>query len=779
MLPATIPSLGLSAAGGAAAGYRIARSLRFRGGAYLKRTFTVIGNRQKYTWAGWVKPPIDVSDFRPIFCNGNATAAGVVTVLRWEASPNANQLFFGSYGSGAVDEGSYRTVGLFRDPAAWYHVVAAIDTTAAAGLRFKLWVNGVGAGTITTTEMALNYSTFINYTFEHDIGSTLWNGSYLSGYYLGYLAENYFIDGQALDPSSFGQFDPVTGVWGPKAYTGTYGTNGFHLDFADNSNVTTTTLGKDTSGNGNNYTPANFSIAADHSNDSLLDTPTNYADSGGVLHGNYCTLNAAKSSAPMYWGNLAVSSAEDVWRGSAGTIGVDAAADFYFESYIGQTTNSIIGIATANANVNTDYQSNLENWVVHSGGTKFGPGVTAAPYMGAWGNTNVMGVRINAGTLTFYLNGVSQGPAFTGITGTVFPWIAVHGVGGSQQYTNFGQQPFRYAAPAGSKALCTQNLPDPVIKLPKQYMDIRLRTGAGTGGSVTDLGFQPDFIWSKARNVAASNLWYDSVRGPANALYSDLTNAEDTSNLGQLAFLSNGYSYGSTTAWDGVGRTLVEWLWKKGALPGVDVVAFTASNSRVPHALGVKPAMIIAKARNAPGNGWEVTHKDFGAIMGDYYANLHNPNAVVLSNGIWLNEPTATDFTAPNTIMGGTGLSCIAYLFAAVPGFSTFGKYVGNGSADGPFVWCGFRPRWIMSKRADAVGSWVISDTARDPFNVVSNYLLAEASGAENSIGGGPSFDMLANGFKPRTAGANINAAGGLYIFAAFAEAPFKYARAR
>jgi len=191
---------------------------------------------------------------------------------------------------GAVSYGV--TSAVFRDPSAWYHVVIAMDTDQSTiANQIKIYVNGSSALSISGVAYTPGTTTPVNGANVHMIGrrSTV-NDRYFSGY----MTEINMIDGQALTPSSFGETDPQTGVWIPKVYTGSYGTNGFRLRF--NNNSSTTALGYDTSGNGNNWTPNNFSVTAGSGNDSMLDVPSLYGTDtglGGEVRGNYCTLNPA------------------------------------------------------------------------------------------------------------------------------------------------------------------------------------------------------------------------------------------------------------------------------------------------------------------------------------------------------------------------------------------------------------------------------------------------------------------------------------------------------
>jgi hypothetical protein len=267
---------GASGQAGGGGAYEIERSVRFNApdSSFLSRTPGSAGNRKTWTWAGWVKKSL-LAD-QKLF--GGGTSIGATTFL---------QIFFDSTGTLRVSSGTadwVETAQVFRDFSGWYHFVVALDTTQATGSnRLKLYVNGFEIITFSADNRAANISQNtdygVNINATHHIGS--YQGS--AGFFSGLLADIHFIDSQALTPSAFGEFD-TNGVWQPIEYTGTYGTNGFHLPFSDNS--TAAALGTDTSSNGNTWTVNNISVTAGAGNDSLVDSPTNYGTdtgAGGVL----------------------------------------------------------------------------------------------------------------------------------------------------------------------------------------------------------------------------------------------------------------------------------------------------------------------------------------------------------------------------------------------------------------------------------------------------------------------------------------------------------------
>jgi hypothetical protein len=332
-------------------------------------------------------------------------------------------------------------------------------------------------------------------------------------------------------------------------------------------------------------------------------------------------------------------------------------------------------------------------------------------------------------------------------------------------------------------------------------MAATLWTGNGVNSrnidnTVNGVSFQPDLVWLKSRSQAYAHRLVDSVRGGGKELSSNNTGAESSNDPnGSIYTLnSNGFQlYGSTdnTNVNTNGATLVGWQWKAGGTAvsntagsitssvsanttaGFSVVTYTGtgSNATVGHGLGVAPSMVIVKNRGA-GNAWDIYTAMTGAN-----AYLSFTTAAVAS-GLFPSVATSSVFSITGGAggQGASGGTYVAYCFAPVAGYSAFGSYTGNGSADGPFVFLGLRPRWVMVKCSSGVESWYVFDSSRDTYNVVGNLLVPNQSIAESTFA---SFDFLSNGLKVRTTNSLNNTNGATYIYAAFAENPFKYANAR
>jgi hypothetical protein len=342
-------------------------------------------------------------------------------------------------------------------------------------------------------------------------------------------------------------------------------------------------------------------------------------------------------------------------------------------------------------------------------------------------------------------------------------------------------------------------------------MDAPIWTGVNTANAITisTLQFQPDFVWGKTRSVGYTHGLADSVRGvSAGRLQSNATTAEVAPGsfpYGSIsAFNSNGFtaSPGSSTNenWNQTSATYVAWCWKAGGAAvtntagtissqvsanttsGFSVVTFTMPSTNlantVGHGLGVAPAMYIVKSRSVAAS-WFVYHQSLGATKS---LTLNGFNGADTGQQYWNNTaPTSSVFSIGQAGVTYWDLNAtmVAYCFSEVAGYSKMGSYTGNGSGDGPFVYCGFKPKFIIWKNAGpSANGWVIEDTSRSPINAVFDTLQPDSAGAE---GANPvnSVDFVSNGFKIRGTSANINQSGQPIIFMAFAENPFKYANAR
>ncbi len=760
--------------------YEVSNSLRFRSSAsaYLNKTFgSSDTSKTTVTMSAWVKRG-KLGAWSPIF--GSTNGSNAFVVIGFDTN---DKLVFRNRNSSSIDVTRIESNAVYRDPSAWYHVVAIWDTSNATETnRVKLYVNGEQVTSLSSANYpSLNeeFNGAFN-TGTRNVGRFNVNAPTI---YYGdmYLADVYWIDGQALTPSDFGDYDG-NNYWVPKAYTGTYGTNGFYLDFSDTTS--TATLVADQSGAGNNWTPNNISLTAGTTYDSMVDSPTPYADAG-----NYAVLNPLNKSAnaTLSDGNTkAVASTTTCVVAS--TIAVNS-GKWYWEHTTG-TAYDMVGVVSPSSPVGTmtapGYSSDSYGYLMTTG-NKYNNS-SASAYGATFSSGDVIGVALDldAGTLTYYKNNVSQGVAFSSLSGYFIPAMRPT-TNAAGSIANFGQRPFAYTPPTGFKTLNSFNIPE----------------------VTTDLE-TPNLVWIKSRSASQSHTLFDSVRGVHNYLESDDTAIEATDVNSLLQFNKNGFLLGASATVNTSGRTYVGWGWKAGTAfsndagtngatiasvgsvnqdAGFSIVTFTSTGSvetvTVGHGLGDAPAMVITKERSAVGS-WGVYHKGLPSPASQFL-NLHTTGAAVTNTSYWGNtNPSSSVVTLGNGTMMALNTTMVMYCFADVEGYSKMGKWQNNNSTDGTFVYLGFRPRFILLKNYDNVESWYIWDSVRQTYNVPppsNNWLSPRLPNSEAANGASTAvIDGLSNGFKIRTTSSSsgeISFGTRNYIYMAFAENPFKNSLAR
>lgn len=754
----------------APSGYTIDRSLRFRASAsaYLNWTPSSAGDRRTWTFSLWAKLGYNSSNQRVFGCHLSANDLFGCYIT------TGGQLVVWSNISGVASL-RWNSNALLRDYSAWYHLVFVLDTTQATSTdRFKVYLNNEQLTTSSYTAPAQNSQQHWNNT------NAMWIGkSQYAGNFDGYLTEVNFIDGQALDASSFGEYNEDTGVWQPKKYVGTYGTNGFYLNFSDNSS--TTTLGEDGSGNGNDWTLNNFSLTSGSTYDSMTDVPTLTSET----QGNYATLNPLDyvTSRPTN-GNLKLTNGF-----SRATMAIPSTGKWYWENLIGSSSNNSCGLSPASSSVSAA-NGGTGFYAYYIGGDKYTAG-SASAYGASYTNGDVIGVAVDAdaGTVTFYKNNVSQGVAFTGLDFSS-PWLPLaRPITSATTDINFGQRPFAYTPPTGFKALNTYNLPDSTVADGSKHFDVVTYTGNSTDNTaIGGLEFEPSLVWLKSRSNVYHHSLFDQIRGGSNALYSSLNYAETTES-GVKTFEPDGFTLGTSAGSNYSGFTYVAWNWKANGsgvsntdgsttstvsantTAGFSIVTFTSltGTNSVGHGLGVKPKIVIQKRRDSTSS-WYVYY-DFVDGSLDYLT-LNTASGAAA----WSGTAATSSVFYENW---GAGADIVAYCFAEVEGYSKMGSYTGNGSTDGPFVYTGFRPAWVMIKIAvGGTANWLVQDSTRDAYNPAIYLLTPNTSNAEASASA-YAVDFAANGFKLRNSTVAWNYSGATFIYLAFAETPAKYALAR
>jgi hypothetical protein len=797
-----------SAGGGGFYSQQIANSIRAdTNNGYLHRTPSSAGNRATWTFSTWIKLAQMGTGTRIIYSAGSSGDQDGYYRLFY----NANKLIVSSANANFVTPSD-----TFRDPSAWAHIVWKQGSNATT-----LYVNG---SQIATASVSGN--TAVNNNTLQCIGTSSFGGSPTNSEHLdGYFAETIMIDGTALDADSFGE--TKNGVWIPKDASGlTFGTNGFHLKYESSSD-----LGNDSSGNNNDWTAVNLAT-----HDQMLDTPTFNSDSNG---GNFITYNPLNkgSYTVLSEGNLKADSntgADATYP--SGTFGVNS-GKWYVEHLIvtlngnfPQTTLVDFGGSSYNTNQGIFYAmryhpangceknsgDNIADFgtitIVNTGVATFTTGDIVSWYIDmdnkkAWiaknGTIPNSGDPANGTNPQFSwtenpINSVTVGSVQYQTSDTILnagqdgTFAGNKTAQGNSDDTGYGN--FYYAPPTGFLALCSGNQPVADAVDPAQTDDNypqKLFTAlaySGNGGGSFTTGFQPDWVWVKARNTSQGHGLWDSTRGVTKVLNSNLTNAEATSS-GLTAFNTDGYTMGNF--YNQSGNTYASWSWRanggttssnsNGSITSTvqvdpsgcfSIVKYTGQSASrtVGHGLSTAPDFIIVKSIGAARN-WAVYYGDTGKAL-----QLNNTNAP--DTGSYWNStaPTSSVFSVADVSETGKSEDYIAYCFADTEGYIKSGLYVGNGSTDNAFVYTGFRPAFVMIKGIAAGAGWNLHDIATSPHNLASTALQANSGNAELS---NYNIDILSNGIKIRDSDGDLGTNGNTYVYLAIAKNPFKYATAR
>ncbi len=764
-------------------GYDVANSCRFNDDddARISKTFSSAGNSDTWTMSAWVKRCTLGANSSIFTCNGLGALAQKGTI-RFDSSDkiSAYVLFAG---------GAWHYItsnAVYRDTSAWMHIVVRCDTTQSTDTdRLRLYVNGTLQTLSGSTYPDQNEDTFFNEAEEHQVASLIDETEDFDGY----MAEFCWIDGSSLAPTSFGEFDEDSGIWKPIDVSGlTFGTNGVYLDFEDSSD-----LGKDASGN-SNWTATNLS-ATDQSTDTCTNnfatlnplTPTintthvytdgnltavpTYVSAGGVTI--FHTINPLQGK--WYYEIKAETSA-----GSGNAVHTGVVTGTSATNYTSSSTQS--GAEFDISSNNIEQRSEGSSSVIS--GSSFSSG-----------DIGMIAVDMDNGKIYIGKNGSATGSAVTISTDHEFFFgYGADGGGGGRTYTsewNFGQRPFSYNAPSGFKALCTKNLSTPPIAEGADYFNTVLYTGTGAAKTISSLNFGPDMVWIKERNGTSWHRIIDIVRGQKE-LFPNAANVESSFTQGLNSFNSDGFTLG-TGADSNVNTnnlTYVAWCWDGGSSTtsnyngsitssvrantsaGFSIVSYTGTGSAgtIGHGLNAKPSVVLIKSRDTADSWYFYTDAIDGSLD---YNQLEGSGSFGNSS---LTLPTSNVFYVSSAAGANKANDkFIAYCFAPVAGYSAISSYTGNGSSDGTFVYTGFRPAFLLTKRTDGTAFWAIVDSARDPENVMSQQLYPNNTNAESA---GDVVDFLSNGFKIRSTSNEFNTAA-TYLYYAVAEHPFKTARAR
>jgi hypothetical protein len=739
-------------------------SLAFDGTSqYLTRTPAVAGDRTKWTFSCWLKKSSDGDAKNHIFVAGSSTTpGGLLTGIYFN-----NDVIAAAWNSASSVSVS---TSVFRDPTAWYHVVAVARLTS-----LDVYVNGT---LVVQKTHSSGLAAEINNTSEHRIGCQINLDQF---YFNGAMTDVYFLDGTIAEATEFGYQDELTGSWKRRAYSGSglsTGVNSFYLPFNNSSESLASQVTSHT--NSVTWTPVNFSRASYWSDCIILDHPED----------NHCTLNVSDLGShpvggaglhyPIYGsssghaGTMSITSGKWYWElyvadtANAGGIGIvveNRDPDFstfvansaYLELYVGRYSNQSDGVGTV-------YFVNPGGWVVGDTIQVAFDADNAAIWFGknnTWHQTTANVPDPAAGTY----------PVFSSIS-MEFPWLPVLNSRNSEYYINFGQRPFTYSPPVGFKSLNTRNLPTTAIRNPNEAVEVLTFTSSIS--STTQVRKSGDSTKHLPTSIAITKRrdgtegWKIVDSSNPGYYWGSEDNGGQTSTT--LSLVNGGFDYPATAgAYSYLGAVL-----SQSNRYGISVQPFTVSGAttNVVHSLGTTPEMIIVAYLGSGGTqNPRVYHRYMsGTANTTPTSNLHlnttNTYAGDPSSSVRISSVDSSQFV----FTGGYTGSYVAYLFSGVSGLSRFGMYTSTNASDGPSILVGFKPKLLLLKGASIAGPWVLIDSTRSSNNVSTANLQMNSNIAESATNG---VDFLANGFKIRNT-TNINStAGNTYVYAAFADAPF------
>lgn len=813
-------------ASGSTEGYQIERSIIMDGRrdqTNFRFTPSSQGDRRKFTISWWMK----CGELANTDQNNNY----LFSARRGSNNPQFDIGFSGSHMSfagvtGGTQEWFLKTQRQFRDPTNWIHFVVIHDTqNSTASERIRLFVNGERITNFDNTSYpSQGFQTAWNTNeAEMNIGRTFYGSG--NHNFDGYLAEIHNISGHALDPDNFAETDSETGQWVPIEYTGTDGDTScrWYLNFADNSNNTASTIGKDSSGQGNNWTPYNI-----NSYNSVLDSPTN----------NWCTMNPVDkdraSNITVRHGNLLVHTNHG-FRNCKSTFGVDS-GKWYWEARVVSGAHSFIGINGYDTKTTADrggetaqdamIRQNTGNLRTNGGDSSYGS---------SYSNGDILGFALDMDNGKFYVaknntwfnsgnpvNGTNAGK--TGLTRRTLAACAPYD--NKSFHYNFGQDDtfrgaessagnsdsngrgvFKYAPPSGFLAMCSKNLPDPTVPKGDEYFEAKAYSGNGSQRAIGGLNFSPDLVWVKRRNGSNYHILSNTITGAGNYLVSNTNDAESSGGSNLInGFNSDGFDVGTEQAVNNSSGTYVGWCWDAGsstvsdssgsitvnrrtnAKAGFSIISYTGNNTAgatIAHGLGAPPAWIILKSR--AGDNWRVYFHSLSNYTNPSHKRLILDGTNGEENANFLNDtaPTSSVISlgGSDTAYNNSSNNYIVFAWSQIPGYSDFGRYVGTGNNFGQYINVGFQPRFILVKRLNSSENWCIWDTARTDIEGEHNYngrlLRPDHQTDEGGRVSAHAIDITSNGFKIRMTDGKAGDNNSVYAYAAFAKNPFKTSNSR
>ena len=812
-------------------GYEVENSVRIEqsDSPYLHITPNSSASTRKWCFSAWVKrSALDPDDdgHSPLLgiSSGNNPTAGI----RFQG----DFLAYWDYGEGGTNyalNASTKNTAEFRDVNGWYHIFVRVDTTGSTeNRRIVGFVNGVEV-TWDNANQGGQGNTFPSQNSDTAINSNnyaMWVGATSGyGYFDGYMSEVYFINNQVLDADVFGEYDDQYGHWKPKKYEGTFDAYSFYLKFEDSSN-----LGLDSSGQSNNLTAVNLGTR-----DQSQDSPTN-----NFATLSHLDFKLSHGGAVNQGGLRFVNDGNDSRRGTLGAISGKYYAEFCPQTTINGSNPIMFGLMGLNGKVDhdnmeraafiysdnalnkgihyneaggngTDNVSDLNNisvddvlqlaWDVDSGKVWVGRNNTWLSSGDPAGDSNPAHTMATTGNNPITIGCDHAGVTYQVIINTGTDSSFNGGITAQGKTDERGIGDFYYTPPVGFLALCTKNIPDPAIVPSEHFNTVLYTVNATDDRSITGVGFQPDFVWIKSRSDVDHNTLQDAVRGATKQLLPSSTDGESSYTNGVKSFTSDGFTLGTSNWSNENNQTRVAWNWKANGsgssntngsinstvsantVAGFSIVIYAGDGGvdTIGHGLNQAPEMLVIKNRTDDDTNWNVWHHDLSTNENVAWnsTNGESENAqYFFGDGTNMTVPTSSVFTVGNNAqVNAASKNYIAYCWHSVEGYSKIGAYTGNGDADGVFVYTGFRPAFLMQKRINASGQmWMMTDSVRDPYNAVDDYLQVNSTNAEADY---DFFDFTATGFKHRHTSVHANGSGDTYIYMAFAETPAKYANAK
>ncbi len=754
---------------------------------HLSRTFGIPNSRRKFVFSAWVlRTALGVSQTLV----GHNPGPGQAFRIGFTGSDRIELVDIGTGGSGL----NYLTQTRYRD-IGFYHLLASIDVSdVTSSNRVKLFVNG---------EEVTNWNTSVDPsdtdTHFNQSGVTYDIGRFGTGHFLnGYLSQVIILDGESIQAGDrvlgdFGSFFDAGSngkIWSPITDQAAATLAGA----AQGNSVALAELigdGTDASTNGNNFTPNNMS----HADNGSANTPSN-------VHPVISTLDSDAGIA-AFDGGLEWTVTNGA-NGLARTSTSLSSGKWYFEVHSDTAPSSqfVFGMSEVNTPVSAGLPDNgfglqisnsanmVRYWMLGSFGAELEASVTAGAH------TYMMALDFSTGNGWFGRDGQWYG-TFSNSPGSTPPTEVFTGnpetganptftfdktktfapsVGRESTITStrvqrlvFEEGRFNHQIPAGYVPINSANLPDPQTQ-GADVFNATLYTGNGATQPISGPAFQPDLVWIKNRDQADEHKLVDAIRGATQELSSNSTGIESTDTNGLTSFNLDGFTLGSgANGYNDNSEEFISWSFKTGT--HFNIVSYTGNSvagRAVAHGLPNAPELLIVKSRTGV-SGWRVWHS---ALSGAEFLNLDTTAGKATAASLWNSTvPDVVNFTLGDAAAtNNVGDAFIAYLFRSVPGLCKVGSYTGNGSADGPFVSCGFKPAWVMAKRKDSSGNWAVFDLERnipDP-NQFSRLLYANTTDTDIETGDWLRFN--AGGFKLRDAEPQLNAANSEYIFLAIAD---------